>query len=104
MRPAIRLPYIGEVVSVLVSDTDGANLKGFADEVDMLREDTALLKLPLYPESKDKGFINFTILDNHVDPTAIWQSYTCEDPEWRKVVNYRVPPGSQPVYQQSGDN
>ncbi len=82
-----QLPYIDEVVSALVADTDGVNLKVFADEVDMLREDTALLKLPLYQEAKDNGYINFVILDNHVDPTAFWLNYTYDDPVWREVVN-----------------
>ena len=81
-----QLPYIDEVVSVLVGDTDGVNLKVFADEIDMLREDTALLKLPLYQEAKDKGYINFIILDNHVDPTAFWLNLTYEDEVWREVV------------------
>lgn len=81
-----QLPYIDEVVSALVGDTDGVNLKVFADEVDLLREDTALLKLPLYQEAKDKGYINFTILDNHVDPTALFLNLTHEDPVWREVV------------------
>ena len=82
-----QLPYIDEVVNVTVADTDAVNIKVFADEVDMLREDTALLKLPLYQEAKDKGYINFVILDNHVDPTAFWLNYTYDDPVWREVVN-----------------
>lgn len=81
-----QLPYVDEVVSALVGDTDGVNLKVFADEVDMLREDTALLKLPLYQEAKEKGYINFTILDNHVDPTALFLNLTHEDPVWQEVV------------------
>ncbi len=82
-----QLPYIDEVVSVLVGDTDGVNLKVFADEVDMLREDTALLKLPLYQEAKDKEYIDFVILENHVDPTAFWLNFNYDDPVWREVVN-----------------
>ncbi len=82
-----QLPYIDEVVSALAADTDAVNLKAFADEVDLLREDTALLKLPLYQEAKDKGYINFAILDNHVDPTSLWLNYTYDDPVWREVVN-----------------
>ena len=81
-----QLPYIDEVVSVLASDTDTVNIKVFADEVDLLREDTALLKLPLYQEAKEKGFINFVILDNHVDPTAFYMNLTYEDDVWREVV------------------
>ncbi len=82
-----QLPYIDEVVNVTVADTDAVNIKVFADEVDMLREDTALLKLPLYQEAKEKGYINFVILDNHVDPTAFWLNYNYDDPVWREVVN-----------------
>ncbi len=81
-----QLPYIDEVVSVLVGDTDGVNLKVFADEIDLLREDTALLKLPLYQEAKDKGYINFAILDNHVDPTAFYLNLTYQDDVWREVT------------------
>lgn len=81
-----QLPYVDEVVSALVGDTDGVNLKVFADEVDMLREDTALLKLPLYQEAKEKGYINFVLLDNHVDPTALFLNLTHEDPVWQEVV------------------
>lgn len=81
-----QLPYIDEVVSVLVGDTDGVNLKVFANEVDLLREDTALLKLPLYQEAKDKGYIDFRILDNHVDPTALFLNLNYDDPVWQEVV------------------
>lgn len=65
----------------------GSTWKVFADEVDMLREDTALLKLTLYQDVKDKGYINFVILDNYVDPTAFWLKYNYHDPVWREVVN-----------------
>ena len=81
-----QLPYIDEVVSALVADTDTVNIKVFADEVDMLREDTALLKLPLYQEAKESGYINFAILDNHVDPVALYLNLTFEDDVWREVV------------------
>lgn len=82
-----QLPYIDEVVSALTSDTDGVNLKVFADEIDLLREDTALIKLPLYQEAKDNGYINFRIMDNHVDPTSFYLNYTHPDETWREVVN-----------------
>ncbi len=82
-----QLPYIDKVVSALTGDTDGVNLKVFADEVDLLREDTALLKLPLYQEAKEKGYIDFRILDNHVDPTSFFLNYTNPDETWRSVVN-----------------
>ncbi len=82
-----QLPYIDEVWSALTGDTDGVNLKVFADEVDLLREDTALLKLPLYQEAKEKGYIDFRIMDNHVDPTSLFLNYTNPDEDWRAVVN-----------------
>ena len=84
-----QLPYIDEVVSQLVADTDMVNLKVFADEVDMLREDTALLKLPLYQEAVDKGYIQFRIMDNHVSPVSFWFNLTHPDETWRLVAGNR---------------
>ena len=84
-----QLPYIDEVVSQLVADTDMVNLKVFADEVDMLREDTALLKLPLYQEAVDKGYIQFRIMDNHVSPVSFWMNQTHPDETWRLVIGNR---------------
>lgn len=81
-----QLPYVDEVISTLVSDVEVVNLKVLAGEVDFLREDTALLKLPLYKEAEEKGLIKVTLLDTHVDPTALFLNQTFDDPVWREVV------------------
>ena len=81
-----QLPYIDEVVSVLVEDSDMVNLNVLTGDVDLLREDTALIKLPLYKENEAKGGFQVALLDNHVDPTALWLNYTFDDPVWREVT------------------
>lgn len=81
-----QLPYIDEVVSVLVGDVEAVNLKVLGGEIDFLREDTALIKLPLYKESEEKGLIKVTLLETHVDPTALFLNYTYDDPVWREVT------------------
>ena len=81
-----QLPYIDEVRSSLVSDVEAVNIKVLAGEIDLLREDTALLKLPLYKEAEEKGLIQVALLDNHVDPTALFINFTFDDPMWQEVV------------------
>ncbi len=82
-----QLPYIDDVVSVEVGDVEAVNLKLLTGEVDFLREDTALIKLPLYKENEEKAGIRITLLETHVDPTALFLNYTYDDPVWREVVN-----------------
>lgn len=81
-----QLPYIDEVLSVLVEDSDMVNLNVLTGDVDLLREDTALIKLPLYKENEEKSGFNVALLDNHVDPTALFLNYTYDDPVWREVT------------------
>jgi peptide/nickel transport system substrate-binding protein len=81
-----QLPYIDQVLSVLVEDSDMVNLNVLTGDVDLVREDTALLKLPLYKENEEKGGFTVTLLDNHVDPTALFLNYTYDDPVWREVT------------------
>ena len=81
-----QLPYIDEVISVLVEDTDMVNLNVLTGDVDLLREATALLKLPLYKENEESGGFQVGLLDNHVTPAALFLNYTFEDPVWREVV------------------
>lgn len=81
-----QLPYIDRIVSVLAGDSDGVNLKVLTGDIDLLREDTALVKLPLYKENEAKAGFTVQLLDNHVDPTALFLNYTFDDPVWREVT------------------
>lgn len=58
-------------------------------EVGMLREDTALMKLPLYQEAVDKDCTQFRITDNHVSPISFWFNPTPPDETWRLVAGNR---------------
>ncbi|MCB0185258.1 MAG: hypothetical protein KDE31_13380, partial [Caldilineaceae bacterium] len=82
-----QLPYIDQVVSVLAGDSDGVNLKVLTGDIDLLREDTALVKMPLYKENEAQAGFMVQLLDNHVDPTALYLNLTYDDPVWREVVN-----------------
>ena len=55
-------------------------------DVDLLREDTALVKLPLYKENEAAAGFAVRLLDNHVDPTALFLNLTFDDPVWRAVT------------------
>jgi peptide/nickel transport system substrate-binding protein len=62
------------------------NLKVLTGDIDLLREDTALVKLPLYKENEEKSGFRVQLLDNHVDPTALYLNLTFDDPVWRQVT------------------
>ena len=81
-----QLPYIDKVLSVMTGDSDMVNLKVLTGDVDLLREDTALVKLPLYKENEEKIGFRVQLLDNHVDPTALYLNLTFDDPVWREVT------------------
>jgi len=82
-----QLPYIDKLTSQQVNDVEMINLKVLAGEVDFLRESTALIKLPLYKENEEKAGFRVVLMDNHVDPTALFINNTYEDENWRTVVN-----------------
>jgi peptide/nickel transport system substrate-binding protein len=82
-----QLPYIDELISVQVGDVEAVNLRVFTGEVDFLREDTALVKLPLYKENEEKGNYRVHLLDTHVDPTALILNYNYDDPTWQEVIS-----------------
>ena len=82
-----QLPYIDEVMSQLVGDTDSTNIKILAGEIDMTREDTALVRMPLYREAEDKGLIKAHVLDMHVNPTSLKCNYSIANENDRKVMN-----------------
>ncbi len=81
-----QLPYIDRVVSVLSGDSDSVNLKVLTGDIDLLREDTALVKMPLYKENEAQAGFTVQLLDNHVDPTALYLNLTFDDPIWRQVT------------------
>ncbi len=81
-----QLPYIDKVLSALTGDSDMVNLKVLTGDIDLLREDTALVKLPLYKENEEKSGFRVQLLDNHVDPTALYLNLTFDDPIWRQVT------------------
>jgi len=82
-----QLPYVDHVISQQVNDTEAVNLKVLAGEIDLLREDTALVKMPLYREAEDKGLIKTHMLDMHVNPTVLFFNFTLADENDRKVLN-----------------
>jgi peptide/nickel transport system substrate-binding protein len=81
-----QLPYIDRYRMELVADVEVSTIKVLAGEVDFLREDTALNKLPVYKENAKKGGYRIALLGQHVDPTAVWLNLTHPDPVWRQVV------------------
>lgn len=81
-----QLPYIDRVVSALAGDSDMVNVQVLSGDVDLLREDTALVKLPLYKENEATAGFTTQLLDNHVDPTALFLNLTFDDPVWREVT------------------
>ena len=82
-----QLPYVDYLKSQQVNDVEMLTMKVLNGEVDFVRESTGLNKLPLYKENEEKAGINSSLMDNHVDPTAIFLNMTYNDPDWRKVVN-----------------
>lgn len=82
-----QLPYIDKLFSQQVNDVEALTLKVLAGDVDFVRESTALVKLPLYKQNADKAGFRVLLMDNHVDPTALFINNTYEDANWRKVVN-----------------
>jgi peptide/nickel transport system substrate-binding protein len=82
-----QLPYVDKLVSQQVNDVEALTLKVLGGDVDYVRESTALVKLPLYKQNADKAGFKVTLMDNHVDPTALFINYTYADANFRKVVN-----------------
>jgi peptide/nickel transport system substrate-binding protein len=81
-----QLPYVDKLISSLVQDTNMVNTKVMAGDIDFVREDSALVNLPMYKENEEIGNFRTILLNNHVDPTALWLNYTNEDPTWRLVT------------------
>ncbi|MGI6704739.1 MAG: ABC transporter substrate-binding protein [Clostridia bacterium] len=81
-----QLPYIDTIRGELVQDVELATNKVIAGEVDFMREDAALNKMPLYKENEGTGGYKAVPLNMHVDPTCIWLNQTHPDPVWRQVV------------------
>jgi peptide/nickel transport system substrate-binding protein len=81
-----QLPYIDEIQSMFVQDTEVVGLKTIAGEVDFSRETTALVKMPLYKENAEKGGYKALLADMHITPSDIFLNLTHKDPVWREVV------------------
>jgi peptide/nickel transport system substrate-binding protein len=81
-----QLPYIDRIVSTQVQDVEMMNMKVITGEVDFLRENTALAKMPLYKANEEKGGFKVILVDHHLDPVGLELNFTYKDPAWRKVV------------------
>jgi len=81
-----QLPYIDKLVSMQVQDIEVMNMKVITGEVDFLRENTALAKMPLYKANEEKGGFKVLLADHHLDPVGLELNFTYDDPIWRKVV------------------
>jgi peptide/nickel transport system substrate-binding protein len=81
-----QLPYVDKIISTQVQDAEMANMRVLTGEVNFLRESTALIKLPLYKQNEKKAGYKVSLLEMHVDPSAIYLNLTYKDPTWRKVV------------------
>lgn len=81
-----QLPYIDKVISTQVQDVEMLNMRVLSGDIDLLRESTALVKLPLYKQNEKKGGFKVHMLEMHVDPSCFYLNLTYKDPTWRKVV------------------
>lgn len=81
-----QLPYIDEVKSTYVQDPEMIGLKTIAGEVDLSRETTALVKMPLYRENAEASGFKAILANMHVTPSDIFLNLTYEDKVWREVV------------------
>ncbi|GAB2565097.1 ABC transporter substrate-binding protein [Gracilibacillus alcaliphilus] len=81
-----QLPYIDEVRSNIVQDSEMIGLKVIAGEIDLSRENSALPKMPLYKENEEKGGYIAHTADMHLTPSDIFFNLTYEDDVWREVV------------------
>ena len=82
-----QLPYIDNLFSEQVNDVEALTLKVLSGNVDFVRESTALVKMPLYKQNAEKAGFQVQLMDNHVDPTALFINLTYNDANWRQVVN-----------------
>lgn len=81
-----QLPYIDKLISYQVQDVEMMNMKVITGEVDFLRENTSLAKMPVYKANEEKGGFKVLLIDHHLDPSGLELNFTYDDPVWRKVV------------------
>jgi peptide/nickel transport system substrate-binding protein len=95
-----QLPYVDKVISQEVQDVEALTIRVLAGDADMVRESTALVKLPLYKENEEKAGIRVQLMDMHVDPTALYFNLTYSDTmvagifndvRFRQAVNLSIP-------------
>ncbi len=102
-----QLPYVDKLKSQQVNDVEMLTMKVLNGEVDFVRESTGLNKLPLYKENEAKANIKAQLMDNHVDPTALFLNHTFKDENWRKTISdvrFRQAIGAAINYKEIIDN
>ena len=81
-----QLPYIDTISSQFVQDIEMMNVKVSTGEVDFMRENTALEKMPFYKANEQRGGFRAYLVDHHLDPSTLEFNFTYEDPVWREVL------------------
>ncbi len=81
-----QLPYIDRLESHEVSDVEMGNMRVLIGEVDFLREDTALSKLPLYMERKEEAGYDVVLLSFYGAPSVLYLNHTYDNDAWRETV------------------
>src|SRR4029453_12157689 len=82
-----QLPYADKIIAPMVQDVEMSNLKVVAGEVDLLRENTSLVKMPMYKENEEKGGYKVTLLDMHVDPIALFVNVAVSDTVQQPILS-----------------
>lgn len=81
-----QLPYIGRLESYEVSDVENEVMRVITGNVDFLREDAGLPKMPLFKQYEEKGGYVTKLYPRILAPTVLDLNYTFEDDTWREVV------------------
>lgn len=81
-----QLPYIDSIRSTEVSDTEMGTMKVLTGEIDYMREDTSLNKMPLYKSNESRGGFRTIPTEMHMAPIALLPNFSYEDPTWRLVT------------------
>jgi peptide/nickel transport system substrate-binding protein len=83
-----QLPYIDRIVSPKVQDGEMENMRMISGEADILRRNSALVKLPLYKDNEVQGKYTTLILNSHLDaPSTLYFNYFYPDENIRAIIN-----------------
>jgi peptide/nickel transport system substrate-binding protein len=83
-----QLPYIDRIVSPKVQDGEMENMRMISGEADILRRNSALVRLPLYKDNEAQGKYTTLILNSHLDaPSTLYFNYLYPDESIRAVIN-----------------